>query len=120
MRIGLVRRLGLAQRIVIAVAFGAMCLATGFWVAATYGPAGNVPTGWTGYAPLQLRTLEAPLTTTDVLFVWLGIAVIWGVVSIMILHLPNAKKEAERNRQRWLAQGEPSIRHAEPTDTDAG
>ena len=110
------RRLGLAQCVVLVVAFGAMCLATGFWVSAAYGQ-GRVPTGWTGYAPLQRSALAAPLTTTEVLLVWLGIAAIWGTASALILW-NQPRSNGERSRRRWLAQGEPSIRRAKVEDPD--
>ena len=60
-------------------AFGAICLATGRWVAADYGMAGYA-TGWTGYAPLAPRSSNV-LSPTDLLVVWIGLALIWGAVS---------------------------------------
>ena len=76
---GRVKRLSLGQRIVAVVAFGAICLATGWWVAADYGTAGYA-TGWTGYAPLAPRSSNV-LSPTDLLVVWIGLALIWGAVS---------------------------------------
>jgi heme/copper-type cytochrome/quinol oxidase subunit 1 len=78
--------LGQAQRIVVVVAFGVVCLATGSWVATVYGQASYPLTGWTGYAPLVSH--RAGLSPTGMLLVWVGIAAFWGTVSAFLLHSP--------------------------------
>lgn len=81
-------RLSFAQRVVAVVAFGAMCLATGGFVAATYGPHQAVAFGWTAYAPLSRVTFDGPaprpLDSAEVLGVWLGLAALWCVVSMLL------------------------------------
>jgi hypothetical protein len=110
-------RLSLAQRIVIVIAFGVTCLATGSWADAAYGQA-NYLVGWTGYAPLLPRAaFAAPLDATELLLVWIGIAIIWAIGSVVVLR--PAMSSEQSHRYRWLQGGKPSIRHAvdPPNDT---
>jgi hypothetical protein len=74
--------LGTAQRVALVVALGVMGLAVGFWVAATYATA-HMSVG-IGYAPLQSPAPVA-LSGTEMLFVWIGIAGAWGIVSVLLL-----------------------------------
>lgn len=80
------RQLGRGQRVVLVVAFGVMCLATGTWVSLTYGSP-QLTVGWTGYAPLRTGYGYggSVLSPTAILLVWLGIACVWGVASAYLL-----------------------------------
>jgi heme/copper-type cytochrome/quinol oxidase subunit 1 len=73
-------RLNRAQSIVLVVALGVAFLAIGHWAARR---GRHAVTGWTGYAPLA-RTSNG-LPANDVLLIWLALAAVWAIASLVLL-----------------------------------
>ena len=74
------RRLNLGQRIVIVVALAGILKYVGDWLTSL----GSFVTGWTGYAPLQIR--PPGLTFGVRVLTWIGLVVVWGLLSVWVLH----------------------------------
>jgi hypothetical protein len=82
----LLKRLGLAQRIVIVVALGLALGALGNFIVAGVEFGANF--GWFGYAPLannSFVTINSNLAPWQELLIWLGLTLVWAVCSILIL-----------------------------------
>jgi heme/copper-type cytochrome/quinol oxidase subunit 1 len=73
----------MAQRVVLVVALGAV-----FYFVGSYLTGGTrIPTGWTGYAPLQAVPLvsRAGLSGTGSLLLWLVLVLVWTGASLTLL-----------------------------------
>jgi hypothetical protein len=92
----LLRRLGLAQRIVIVVALGFALGAVGNFIVAGVEFGANF--GWFGYAPLtnnSFVTLNSGIAPWQQLLIWLGLILGWAACSILILRpTPVAQRPA--------------------------
>ncbi len=71
-------RLHLGQRIVIVIALAGVLKYLGDWLTTL----GSFATGWTGYAPLRPPGLTYP----ERILIWIGLVVVWGLVSVWLLH----------------------------------
>lgn len=84
----LLARLNLGQRILMVIALGGVIYFLGFWLETIHKQA----FGWVAYAPLSGATSalgrEGGLTYDQSILVWIGLVVLWAVLSMVVLHTP--------------------------------
>ena len=86
------RRLGLAQRIVLVVGFGAVLMAAGRLIEAA-AAGGQAQVGWFGYAPLvPAQDLGTGLSDWEQFLLWLGLIVVWTAFSLFVLRPPSSSQ----------------------------
>lgn len=81
------RRLNLAQRIVIVVGLGAALFVFGEW-AMTWGSHTSFPSGWTGYAPLIspfAAYARGGLHPWERTVIWLVLIAVWIVLGVFVM-----------------------------------
>jgi heme/copper-type cytochrome/quinol oxidase subunit 1 len=72
--------LSTAQRVVIVIALGLALGVAGRYLVSL---GGGLPTGWTGYAPLQ--AIQIGMAPWLRLVIWLALIVLWSLASIRVL-----------------------------------
>ena len=82
-------RVNFGQRVVVVIASGIVLYFVGQYMTTLGNPFGVV--GWVGYAPLDRAYAPSGywLTPLECLFVWLGLAALWVVGSVLLLRTPN-------------------------------
>jgi hypothetical protein len=80
-----------AQRIVIVVGLGFGLLTLGRWVTVLHS---GVASGWVAYAPLSntVNTSPGALHPWVQLVVWLVLALVWVIASLLLLRSPSTSK----------------------------
>jgi hypothetical protein len=80
-------RLNLGQRIVLVIALGVFVYILGFWLSVVNK---HLLTGWVAYSPLTNPTTGEPggLTVGQSVLVWTGLAIVWLILSLVVLRTP--------------------------------
>jgi len=84
MGVRMLDRLGLAQRVVLIIAWAMALVVLGLYLVSLERPAANF--GWFGYAPVTQASFQTGLRPWEQLLIWIGLILAWTIGSVLLLH----------------------------------